>query len=146
MQILWRSQKILEKLYVGNYSDNRPSILPCYIYTSYTSYLYKLCLGWNISLYLMIFLWKLIKNSYSAIKNLKKLWLQTKFSNFWMQLVLIKNILWFSHNKLDKHLISSKKDPSWVPMFVSHNGTHKIKIKIDWTKSSSFWMEYFLSL
>ena len=71
----------------------------------------------------MIFLWKIIKNTYSAIKNLKKLWLQAKFSNFWMQLVLIKNILWFSHNKLDKHLISSKKDPSRVPMFVSHNGT-----------------------
>ena len=84
---------------------------------------YKLSLGWNTSHNLMIFLWKIIKNTYSAIKNLKKLWLQAKFSNFWMQLVLIKNILWFSHNKLDKHLISSKKDPSRVPMFVSHNGT-----------------------
>ena len=83
---------------------------------------YKLSLGCNTSHYLMIFLWKLIKNSYSAIKNLKKLWLQAKFSNFWMQLVLIKNILWFSHNKLDKHLISSKKDLSRVPMFVSRNG------------------------
>ena len=84
---------------------------------------YKLSLGCNTSHFLMIFLWKVIKNSYYAIKNLKKLWLQAKFSNFWMQLVLIKNILWFSHNKLDKHLISSKKDPSRVPMFVSHNGT-----------------------
>ena len=45
---------------------------------------YKLSLGCNTSHYLVIFLWKLIKNSYSAIKNLKKLWLQAKFSNFWM--------------------------------------------------------------
>ena len=29
----------------------------------------------------------------------------------------------FGHNKWDKHLISSKKDVSRVPMFVSHNGT-----------------------
>ena len=36
---------------------------------------YKLSLGCNTSHYLMIFLWKVIKNSYSAIKNLKKLWL-----------------------------------------------------------------------
>ena len=85
---------------------------------------YKLSLGCNTSHYLVIFLWKLIKNSYSAIKNLKKLWLQAKFSNFWMQLVPIKNIWWFSHNKWDKHLISSKKDLSQVPMFVSHNGIH----------------------
>ena len=84
---------------------------------------YKLSLGCNTSHYLVIFLWKLIKNSYSAIKNLKKLWLQAKFSNFWMPLVPIKNILPFSHNKWDKHLISSKKDLSQVPMFVSHNGT-----------------------
>ena len=83
---------------------------------------YKLSLGCNTSHYLVIFLWKLIKNSYSAIKNLKKLWLQAKFSNFWMPLVPIKNILPFSHNKWDKHLISSKKDLSRVPMFVSHNG------------------------
>ena len=89
---------------------------------------YKLSLGCNTSHYLMIFLWKVIKNSYSAIKNLKKLWLQAKFSNFWMQLVLIKNILWFSHNKLDKHLISSKKDLSRVPMFVSHNGSSESAI------------------
>ena len=40
-----------------------------------------------------------------------------------MQLVPIKNILPFSHNKLDKHLFSSKKDLSRVPMFVSQNGT-----------------------
>ena len=40
-----------------------------------------------------------------------------------MPLAPIKNILRFSHNKWDKHLISSKKDLSWVPMFVSHNGT-----------------------
>ena len=33
---------------------------------------YKLSLGCNASHNLMIFLWKLIKNSYSAIKNLKK--------------------------------------------------------------------------
>ena len=39
-----------------------------------------------------------------------------------MPLVPIKNIFWFSHNKWDKHLISSKKDLSRVPMFVSHNG------------------------
>ena len=83
---------------------------------------YKLCLGCNIGQFLMIFLWKLIKNSYSAIKNLKKLWLQAKFSNFWMPLVPIKNILPFSHNKWDKHLISSKKYLSRVPMFVSQNG------------------------
>ena len=41
-----------------------------------------------------------------------------------MPLVPIKNIFWFSHNKWDKHLISSKKDLSQVPMFVSHNGIH----------------------
>ena len=40
-----------------------------------------------------------------------------------MPLAPIKNILRFSHNKWDKHLISSKKDLSRVPMFVSHNGT-----------------------
>ena len=72
----------------------------------------------------MIFLWKLIKNSYNAIKNLKKLWLQAKYSNFWMPLVPIKNILPYSHNKWDKHLISSKKYLSRVPMFVSHNGSN----------------------
>ena len=90
---------------------------------------YKLSLGCNTSHYLMIFLWKLIKNSYSAIKNLKKLWLQAKFSNFWMPLVPIKNILPYSHNKWDKHFISSKKDLSQVPMFVSHNGIKEAKIK-----------------
>ena len=84
---------------------------------------YKLSLGCNTSHYLVIFLWKLTKNSYSAIKNLKKLWLQGKFSNVWMPLVPIKNILLFSHNKWDKHLFSSKKDLSRVPMFVSHNGS-----------------------
>ena len=89
---------------------------------------YKLGLGCNASHNLMIFLWKLIKNSYSAIKNLKKMWLQAKFSNFWMQLVPIKNIWWFSHNKWDKHLISSKKDLSQVPMFVSHNGTPNFRM------------------
>ena len=91
---------------------------------------YKLGLGCNASHNLMIFLWKLIKNSYSAIKNLKKMWLQAKFSNFWMQLVPIKNIWWFSHNKWDKHLISSKKDLSQVPMFVSHNGSGFIQAKL----------------
>ena len=40
-----------------------------------------------------------------------------------MPLAPIKNILRFSHNKWDKHLISSKKDLSRVPMFASHNGT-----------------------
>ena len=40
-----------------------------------------------------------------------------------MQLVPIKNILPYSHNKWDKHLISSKKDLSQVPMFVSQNGS-----------------------
>ena len=34
---------------------------------------YKLSLGCNTCHYLVIFLWKLIKNSYSAIKNLKKI-------------------------------------------------------------------------
>ena len=53
---------------------------------------YKLCLGCNTSHYLVIFLCKLIKNSYSAIKNLTKIWLQAKFSNFWMPLVPIKKI------------------------------------------------------
>ena len=50
----------------------------------------------------MIFLWKLIKNSFGAIRNLKKLWLQAKFSNFLMPLVPIKNELPYSHNKWDK--------------------------------------------
>ena len=46
-----------------------------------------------------------------------------------MPLAPIKNILRFSHNKWDKHLISSKKDLSQVPMFVSHNGISKIVTK-----------------
>ena len=100
---------------------------------------YKLCLGCNTSHYLMIFLWKLIKNSYSAIKNPKKLWLQAKFSNFWMQLVPIKNILPFSHNKWDKHLISSKKDLSRVPMFVSQNGTKFVTIMSYGFKSAHYY-------
>ena len=83
---------------------------------------YKLSPGFNTSHYLVFFLWKLIKNSYRAIKDFKKMWLQAKFSNSWMPLVPIKNISLFSHNKWDKHLISSKKDPTWVPMFMSHNG------------------------
>ena len=59
-----------------------------------------------------------------------KLWLQAKFSNFWMPLGPIKNIFWFSHNKWDKHLFSSKKDLSRMPIFVSHNGI------VHWTKHS----------
>ena len=42
-----------------------------------------------------------------------------------MPLVQVKNILPYSHNKWDKHLISSKKDLSRVPLFVSHNGIQK---------------------
>ena len=101
------------------------SDFPIFFFILLKDLFYKLSLGCNTSHNLMIFLWKLIKNSYSAIKNLKKLWLQAKFSNFWMPLVPIKNILPFSHNKWDKHLISSKKDLSRAPMFVSHNGTLK---------------------
>ena len=70
---------------------------------------YKLSLGCNTSHYLMIFLWKLIKNSYNAIKNLTKLWLQAKFSNFWLPLVPIENVLLFGHNKWDKHFIFQAK-------------------------------------
>ena len=47
-----------------------------------------------------------------------------------MPLAPIKNILRFSHNKWDKHLISSKKDLSQVPMFVSHNGTFNKAVSV----------------
>ena len=116
-----------------NGAKNKDSDMQWYSYVFFIflkDLFYKISLGYNNSHNLMLFLWKLIKNSYSAIKNLKKLWLQAKFSNFWMPLVPIKNILPFSHNKWDKHLISSKKDLSRVPMFVSHNGIQKIAISI----------------
>ena len=117
----------LKAMYGGvNGAKNKDSdvLWFCYIFFIFLKDLfYKLSLGCNTSHNLMIFLWKLIKNSYSAIKNLKKLWLQAKFSNFCLPLVPIKNILWFSHNKWEKHLISSKKDLSLVPMFATHNDT-----------------------
>ena len=57
-----------------------------------------------------------------------------------MPLAPIKNILRFSHNKWDKHLISSKKDLSRVPIFVSHNGILDLELQtilfdIDQSKS-----------
>ena len=81
------------------------------------AFCYKWRLGCNSSYFLIIFLWKLIKNGCSANTNLKKLLLQSKFSNFWMLLVPIKNLCPFSHNKCDKHCILSKKDltePNWT--------------------------------
>ena len=117
----------LKAMYGGQWGQKlrfRCAVIFQYFFIFLKDLFYKLSLGCNTSHYLVIFLWKLIKNSYSAIKNLKKLWLQAKFSNFWMPLVPIKNILPFSHNKWDKHLFSSKKDLSRVPMFVSHKGTY----------------------
>ena len=52
---------------------------------------YKLSIGCNFSHFLIIFFWKLIKNSYNANKNLKKLHLEAKFSNFRMALVITQN-------------------------------------------------------
>ena len=78
-----------------NGAKNKDSDMQWYSYVFYIflkDLFYKISLGYNNSHNLMLFLWKLIKNSYSAIKNLKKLWLQAKFSNFWMPLVPIKNI------------------------------------------------------
>ena len=40
-----------------------------------------------------------------------------------MNAIQIKNILLYSHNKWDKHLILGNIDLSQVPMFVSQNGT-----------------------
>ena len=56
------------------------------------------------------------------IKNLKKLHLEAKFSNFRMALVPFKNLLRFLQKKCDKHLKIDKKDLSRVAKFVSHNG------------------------
>ena len=47
----------------------------------------KLSLGCNASHFLIIFSKKLIKNTYNANKNLKKLHLEAKISNFRMALV-----------------------------------------------------------
>ena len=56
------------------------------------------------------------------IKIMKKLHLEAKFSNFRMALVPFKNLQRLLQEKFNKHLKISKKDPSRVAKFVSHNG------------------------
>ena len=51
-----------------------------------------LSLGYNASHFLIIFFGKLIKNSYNANKNLKKLQVEAKLSNLRMALVSFKNM------------------------------------------------------
>ena len=64
----------------------------------------------------------LIKNSCNANKNLKKLHLEAKFSNFRMALVPFKNLLRFLQKKCGKYLKIDQKDLSRVAKFVSHDG------------------------
>ena len=58
-----------------------------------------------------------------GLKIFKKLHLEAKFSNFRLALVPFKNLIRFFQEKCGKHLKISKKGPSWVAKFVSHNGT-----------------------
>ena len=65
-----------------------------------------------------------IKNSCNANKNLKKLHLEAKLSNFKMALVPFKNLLRFLQKKCSKHLKIDQKDLSQVAKFVSHDGSY----------------------
>ena len=85
---------------------------------------YKLSLGCNISQFLLIFFGKLILNSYNANKNLEKLYLWTKFSNFQMTFVSFKKLLRFIQNKWGKHFMIGKRGLSRIEELMLHNGNY----------------------
>ena len=116
----------LEATYLGEWGQKlkfRCAVICKYFFSFLTDTWYKLSLGCNTSDFLIIFFKKLIKNSCNANKNLKKLHLEAKFSNFRMALVPFKNLQRFLQKKCGKHLKIGKKDLSRVAKFVSHNGT-----------------------